>query len=142
MWPDTRLTQAGLFLEGDRSVGADSRLRFGLRLDSFEASAGSADLAPAGRNLSPNQLYRLYYGATAEPWSGAGLSALLRYEHRLRDGLTLFAGVSRSVRPADATERFLASNNSQASRRWIGNPGLDAARHHQLDVGLGEEVVK
>ena len=60
----------------------------------------------------------------------------MRYEHQLEPGLTLFAGLSRSVRPADATERYLASNNSQPARRWVGNPALEASRHHQIDVGL------
>ena len=46
-------------------------------------------------------------------WSHADLGALVRYEHRLRPRLTLFAGLSRSVRPADATERFLASNSGR-----------------------------
>ncbi len=136
MWPSAELTQAGLFVEGDRSLGDKSRLRLGIRLDSFEASAPESDLAPAGKNASPNQLYRLYYGTTAEPWDETGVSALARYERSLRPGWTVFTGASRSLTAPDATERYLGAGNPVATRRWVGNPGLTAAAHHQLDLGV------
>jgi iron complex outermembrane receptor protein len=136
MWPDAELAQTGLFVEGDRSLGKGSRVRFGLRLDSFEASADKSDLAPAGTNLSPNQLYQLYYGSTAQPWSDTGVSALLRYERSLRAGWTLFTGASRSLSAPDATARYLGAGNPTASRRWVGNPGLEVAAHHQVDLGI------
>jgi iron complex outermembrane receptor protein len=60
----------------------------------------------------------------------------VRYEHHLRPGLALFAGLSRSVRPADSSERFLASNSTDPGSRWVGNPGLEPERHHQLDLGV------
>jgi len=45
--------------------------------------------------------------------------------------------LSRTIRAADATERFLGANSAMTPMRWIGNPGLDAAQHHQLDLGAG-----
>ena len=69
-------------------------------------------------------------------WTHDDVGGLLRLEHDLADGPTLFVGISRSVRPADATERYLASNNGVATKRWIGNSNLDASQHHQLDLGL------
>jgi iron complex outermembrane receptor protein len=136
MWPDAELVQAGLFVEGDRSLGRDARVRFGVRLDAFEASADQSDLAPAGRNLSPNQLYELYYGRTAAPWSDTGVSALLRYELSLGPGWTLFTGVSRRLGAPDATARYLGAGSADPSRRWVGNPALDVAAHHQIDLGI------
>ncbi len=142
LWPGVTVRDAGVFAEGIVEVGGGHRLRFGARLDRWEASIDEPDRDPFGPNLSPRQLYELYYGAAETEWSHDDAGALLRYEHRLRPGLTLFAGISRSVRPADATERYLASNGARAALRWIGNPGLDAARHHQLDLGLSSSAAK
>jgi iron complex outermembrane receptor protein len=136
LWPEADLAQAGLFAEGDRSLGGGSRVRFGIRLDAFEASASAADVAPTGQNPSPNQLYRLYYGRTAEPWSETGVSALLRYERSPGSGRTFFAGASRSLSAPDATARYLGAGSPAAANRWVGNPALAVAAHHQLDLGV------
>lgn len=136
LWPDATVRDTGLFLEGIRDFEAGHRLRFGARVDHWSAGISEADRDPFGPNLTPRELYQAYYGHVASDWSHDDAGALLRYEHSLRPGVTLFTGVSRSVRPADATERFLASNGSPASQRWVGNPGLDAERHHQIDLGV------
>ncbi|MCP4201710.1 MAG: TonB-dependent copper receptor [bacterium] len=135
LWPDVEVTDAGVFFEGVHDIAPRSRFLFGTRLDRFEASIGEPDRKPFGSNLSPSGLYELYYGEAATDWSHDDVGGLLRLEHEIENGPTLFVGVSRSVRPADATERFLASNNSQASKRWIGKPNLRASRHHQIDLG-------
>ena len=140
MWPDAELTQTGLFAEADRSLGSASRLRAGLRLDAFRASTGLADLAPVGANLSAAQLYRLYYGRGAEPWDEIGASALLRYERSPRPGWTIFTSASRSLSAPDATARYLGAGNPDPTRRWVGNPGLDVAAHHQLDLGVSRSA--
>ena len=57
----------------------------------------------------------------------------------LAGGLTAFAGLSRTVRAADATERYLASPAAMPSGRWIGNPSLALEKHTQLDLGLAWE---
>jgi iron complex outermembrane receptor protein len=49
--------------------------------------------------------------------------------------LTLFTGISRSVRQPDATERYVLKA-APTGIAWIGNPSLDPEVHHQLDVGL------
>lgn len=136
LWPDATVRDGGLFAEGIYQLEAGHTLRFGARVDHFSAGIGEADRKPFGPNLSPRQLYELYYAISGDDWRHDDVGALVRYEHRFERGLTLFAGLSRSVRPADATERFLASNNSRPANRWIGNPGLDASKHHQLDIGL------
>ncbi len=136
LWPDAAVRDGGVFAEGIYHSKAGHRLRFGARVDHFSAGIGEADRKPFGPNLSPRQLYETYYGSSDSDWSHDDFGALLRYEHRLDRGLTLFAGLSRSVRPADATERFLASNSGRPAGRWVGNPGLDASKHHQLDLGF------
>ena len=136
MWPDASLAQGGLFLEGQQLLGEKSRLVFGGRVDRFTARADKADVKPAGMNRSPNQLFEYYYGSQADRWSASEVSGLLRYERLVRPELTFFTGLSRSARAADTTERYLGSNNMAPPKRWVGNPQLEVAKHHQLDVGF------
>jgi iron complex outermembrane recepter protein len=136
LWPDARLSQTGIYAEGHRALDDAWRVRFGSRVDRFSAQANAADLDPVGMNRSPNELYQLYYGTRAEDWSDTDWSALLRLERSWRSGLSLFTGISRSVRAADATERYLGSHNAVAMQRWVGNPKLDLAASYQLDLGL------
>lgn len=136
MWPAVTVTAAGGFVEGGRALGAHSRLRLGLRLDRFGADAGAADHPTMGGNgPTPRQLWTATYGLGDDSWDDAALGGLVRWEWR-GDDLELFAGLSRSLRAPDATERFLAANSQDPRMRWIGNPGLAAPRHHQLDLGL------
>ncbi|MCG6962595.1 MAG: TonB-dependent receptor [Acidobacteria bacterium] len=136
MWPDVAIAATGGFVEAGRTLGAHSRLRLGLRVDRFTADAAGADRPTMGdAGPTPRQLWSMTYGASASLWRHTAVSALARWEWR-GDALELFAGASRSVRAPDATERFLAANNPQPGMRWVGNPGLAAPRHHQLDLGL------
>jgi iron complex outermembrane receptor protein len=139
MWPDATLGQSGVFVEGVRSFGSESRLLVGARFDRFTADANKADLKPAGMNRSPNQLYELYYGYKSDDWNASEWGGLVRYERFLLPRLTLFAGLSRSTRAADTTERFLGSDNVAGANRWVGNPLLVPAKHNQVDLGLGSQ---
>ena len=136
MWPDATLTQGGLLVEGTQLLGTKSRLIFGGRVDRLTAKATKTDVQPAGMNLSSNELYEHYYGYRAQDWSDSALSGLFRYERFLTPNLTLFTGLSRSARAADTTERYLGSNNPSGPKRWVGNPRLVPAKHHQMDLGL------
>jgi iron complex outermembrane receptor protein len=139
LWPDAGIDQSGAFAELIRRIGSNRRLTAGLRFDRVRARASSADRQPAGMLLSPNALYALYYGEQADGrtrrenlWGG-----FLRVEHDLADGRgSLYGALSRTLRTADATERYLASNAPTPSRRWVGNPLLDPEAHHQLEIGL------
>ncbi len=139
MWPDATLGQGGIFLEGVQALGTRSRLVVGGRWDWFTAGANNADVKPAGMNRSPNQLYEYYYGLQADDWSASEWSGLVRFERFVRPQLTFFSGLSRSARAADTTERYLGSNNMNPAKRWIGNPQILPAKHHQLDLGLSSQ---
>jgi iron complex outermembrane receptor protein len=135
LWPDARLDQAGLF--GEATHEADSgTATFGLRVDRFRAEARRADQRPSPMAMPPSALYAMYYGTDSARQDDTGVSALLRWEQPLVEGVTVFTGASRTVRAADATERFLASPSAMPSGRWIGNPGLDLEKHVQFDLGL------
>ena len=135
LWPDARLDQAGVFGEGTRSLGT-GRLTVGLRVDRFEAEARRAGLAPGAMGMSPAAFYAMYYGSSDSDWQDTGVSGLLRWEQPLSASVTAFAGLSRTLRAADATERYLAAPAAMPSGRWIGNPGLALEKHAQLDLGL------
>lgn len=137
LWPDVDLDQSGLYLEGLYSINDASHLRFGLRGDRHTASAGAADAQPVGMNPTPRELWQMYYGEVDDDWKSNDLGGFVRYEHRLMgSGIGLFAGLSRTSRAADTTQRYLASNNMNPVMRWVGNPNLDLATHTQIDGGV------
>ncbi len=70
-------------------------------------------------------------------WNDTDFGGFIRYEHHLiGPGLGFFAGLSRTARAADTTQRYMAANSGMPGMRWVGNPALDAANHLQLDAGL------
>lgn len=141
MWPQVELQQVGVFGEGEFDISEGRSLIAGLRYDYVRAQAGSVEQdPPATALLSPSSLYQIYYGADAgDSADGARLEdnwgGLLRVEQQL-DAWTLFAGVSRTMRTADANERYLAANHAMPVNRWVGNPTLDPEEHRQLDLGF------
>ncbi len=137
MWPEVTRTRAGAFVEGSATLGGRSRLVAGLRVDRFTAAAGRADETTlGGSGPTPRGLWSRYLGTVDDSWSGTGVGGLVRLEHE-RGPWRLHAGLSRTLRAADATERYLAANSASATQRWVGNPELDLALHRQLDVGAG-----
>jgi iron complex outermembrane receptor protein len=137
MWPDVTRAQTGAFVEASAVLGAHTRLVGGLRVDHFTAESGRADEATMGGNgPTPRMLWSRYTAGVDDSWSDTGVGGLVRFEVD-RGPWRYHAGLSRTQRAADATERFLAANSSMAPRRWIGNPSLELAIHHQLDVGAG-----
>lgn len=135
LWPEVTTDRAGVWAEATRPVGAGIRLRLGARLDrlaSEAAAAGRATLGGAGP--SPLELWRRTYGGGEEAWDDTLAGGLARLECRLgaADG---YLGLSRTVRPPDATERYLAADSSQPAMRWLGNPDLAVPVHHQAEAG-------
>ncbi len=135
LWPDVHRLQGGVFVEAGWNLSPATSLVAGARVDLFTAEARRADEPTQGGNgPTPRQLWARYTGMGEQSRDDTGVGGLIRLEHR-RGSWTLHGGLSRTVRVADATERFLAANSPAPSQRWIGNPGLRPARHHQLDLG-------
>ncbi|MCR9220507.1 MAG: TonB-dependent receptor [Alphaproteobacteria bacterium] len=137
LWPDIATLQAGLAAEKRWALDARNTLVIGARYDHVSVDWGRADRATdiaMGGVSTANQLYRRFYGVTADDVSEHNLGGLLRWEAALREGLDLSLGASRSVRTADATERGLANNMNLTS--WVGNPAIDPEAHHQIEAGL------
>jgi iron complex outermembrane receptor protein len=137
LWADLERSLAGVFVEGSAGLGAATDLVYGARVDHFTAESHRADEATLnGNGPTPRQLWSMYTSNDDASWAATDVGALVRIEHRLA-GWMLFGGLSRSIRVADATERWIAANSAAAPMRWVGNPGLEPARHHQLDLGVG-----
>ena len=141
LWPGVSIDQTGIFGELMHFFGNDDRLIAGLRYDRVRSDASKADVTPDMPPLSPNDLYAIYYdGAQARKRTEDNWGGLLRWERDVSQGWgTVYAGLSRTVRTADATERFIASNAMMPSGRWVGNPEIDPEKHHQIEVGLVTE---
>ena len=137
LWPGVSINQTGLFGELLHPVGDSNRIIAGVRYDRVRSEASKADLTPNMPPLSPNDLYAIYYdGAQAEKRTENNWGGLLRWEHDYDSGWgTAYAGISRTVRTADATERFIASNAMMPGMRWVGNPLIDPEKHHQIEIG-------
>jgi iron complex outermembrane receptor protein len=136
MWPDVDLTQIGVFGEMVMPVREVDMLKLGLRYDRVTSEANRATQAAMG-GKTPNTLYKKYYGKTADEHDENNLGGFIRYEQELNGGNGFtFVSLSRAVRTADASERFLAANHTKAALRWIGNPDLEPEQHHQIEVGF------
>ncbi len=136
MWPDVEIQQVGVFAEATTALQNKSRIKYGLRVDRVDASADR--IADKPKLASPNTAYKTYYGSNASDKSETNVGGLLRFEKDLDDGWRLFTGLSRSVRTAGATERYMNKWNAVEKLRWVGNPDIQPEKHHQLDLGLAK----
>jgi len=134
IWPDVDTRQVGVFAEATVELAVDSRLKLGARYDRVRADAGAAGVRSEVTGRSADDLYRSYYGIGAETATEDNVGGLIRLEHDLTRAVTVFGGLSRSVRTADATERFMASDMMASS--WVGNPAIAPEKHHALDLGV------
>jgi iron complex outermembrane recepter protein len=139
MWPGTKLEQAGLFAELAVPVGNLDQVKAGVRYDRVEASVSRGHQKPdSGPSPTPNDLYAAYYAETSDKKSENNVGGFMQYEHAIGEG-RLYAGISRAVRTADATERYLASFSRNLAtgtdNSWVGNPELEPEKHHQIEAG-------
>lgn len=134
MWPDVEQQKIGLYADLRGAFAIGSRWGVGLRYERVNSDAKAAAQSVMG--TSPNDLYQQYYGSSASERDENLWSGFLRYERDFAANWQGFVHLSRSSRSADANERFMASNNTTAAMRWVGNPELDAEKHHQIELGL------
>lgn len=143
MWPDVGIQQVGVFAEGTHRLKENQTVKAGLRIDQVNSSHGKADQTSdlmGGRTA--NQSYQHYYGVNAEDQTETNIGGLLRYEKQVSKDTSLFAGLSRSVRTADATERGMNKWVGDSNNRRVGNPAIKPEKHHQIDVGFAKKTNK
>lgn len=111
-WPDVTIAQTGLYVETETDLSEKTMLKFGLRYDHVRAKAGLVGVAPGAGGMPANGYYTAQYGTTFNsPRTEDNFSGLMRLEHELNPGSTVFVGLSRAVRTADANERAMARMN-------------------------------
>jgi iron complex outermembrane receptor protein len=138
LWPGAQINQSGLFGEAESRIAEKQRLKYGLRLDYVQASADKVDLKPEAGPKTANQMYQMYYGTKASDKSETNVGGLLRYELDFSKDMVFFTGLSRSVRTADATERYMNKFAMKPVLQWVGNPDIKPEKHHQIDLGIGQ----
>jgi iron complex outermembrane recepter protein len=136
MWGDIDTKQIGVFAQAEIALDDDIIIG-GVRYDYITAQAKQANRANSA-GQTPNMLFNQYYALNATKQSEHNLTALIRYETKpqfLAD-YNIFAGLSRSVRTADASERFMSATHQNPAQRWIGRPDIAPEQHYQFDLGL------
>ncbi|MFZ5465696.1 MAG: TonB-dependent copper receptor [Pseudomonadota bacterium] len=132
LWPDAELRSLGGFVEGQYALSSQQRLKAGLRVDGASSSLNEG----LANTIATHMMVPANIRAEArEDQDNTSVGGLLRYEHDLNKNLTAFAGLSRSVRQPDATERYVLKA-SPSGISWLGNPSLAPEVHHQLDIGV------
>ena len=131
-WPGVSIDQTGFFVEGEKALGRDDVLKAGLRYDRVKASASRTD--ETFGMATPASRYAAVNGTTDTDSNEDNIGGFTSWTHRLNDQYTIETTLSRSVRTADATERYVAK--TAGATPWIGNPQLDPEKHHQLEAVL------
>jgi len=136
-WPGIEIDQYGVFAEAEKAITADDIVTAGLRYDRIKARASRAnDTFGMGMGAhTPLSQYTAYYGVTETDSHEDNVGGFVSWTHRLNDYYTLGSNFSRSVRSADATERYIAKN-PMMGKDWIGNPQIAPEKHHQIEVVL------
>ncbi|MFT7144915.1 MAG: iron complex outermembrane receptor protein [Alphaproteobacteria bacterium] len=144
MWPGIVSNEIGLAAETTYKTSATGRVIIGGRYDYVNVDFNRADQVSAATGLSANDAYTQFYGYGSREKTEHNLGGLIRYEQYVNEHTSVFTGVSRAVRTADATERGLANwmvmmgNNMS----WIGNPEIRPEKHHQFDIGFRKNLEK
>lgn len=128
IWPDNKLDIKGIALEGEYLIGEKQRWKSGLRYDRVTAEFNTEAMLD---NLA---LYQSYYAETPTESNENNVSAFSRFYHQSENAL-FWAGVSSTVRTADATERYIGARNNMTMMRWVGNPNILPERHNQIELG-------
>ena len=139
LWPGAELEQTGVFGQWQTTGNTERRWKAGVRLDRINASVSRADEQPVvSMTPTPATLYEQYYGSTDTAAEETNLGGFAQVEQQAGNG-NLYAILSRSVRTADANERYIASFSRNMMTgmdvSWVGNPGLNPEQHHQLELG-------
>ncbi|MBU2967347.1 TonB-dependent copper receptor [Amphritea sp. 2_MG-2023] len=134
LWPGVEIDQTGLFVEGEKVLNSDDVVRAGARYDHVTAEATRANEIVGG--MTPAAIWSMTGAPTdaGEQRSEDNVGGFVGWTHRLNDQYSVETTLSRSVRTADATERYMARMTMTSD--WIGNPLLEPEKHHQLEVSL------
>jgi iron complex outermembrane receptor protein len=136
MWPGMEIENVGVFAEVKAPLTEKTELTTGIRTDFVSVRATKADVLPGGMGaVTARTLYGTFYGVTETDQDETNVSGLVRVMHDFGD-FSGWVGASRAVRTADATERGIVRAPAMGGGGWVGNPGIDPEKHHQVDMGV------
>lgn len=137
MIPDVDMDNLGAFVEYSWPLATGWTLKGGARLDHTRVEANSLSSARLA------SLYQPYFSQTLDTQTDfTQPSGNLQLSWQASDQLELFTGAASASRPPDQQELYLGLQR-MAGRNQLGNPGLEATRNNQLDLGAkwsGERV--
>lgn len=128
IWPDNELDIKGIAAEAEYQFDTTHRIKSGVRYDHVKAHFKQANV------MDTLPLFQTYYVNTPTQSTEDNISVFSRYYQGTENAL-YWAGISSSVRTADATERYVAASNMTEMMRWVGNPAIKPERHNQLEFG-------
>lgn len=136
--PGVAIQRVGAWAEQSVTMG-ETKLEGGLRYDLVSMSADDAHSRPqtplASFNVSPQQLYDLYYGPNRDNDSlDHNISGRLRAEQSLAGNALVFADLTRLVRSPEFAERF-SGDGGPGVVAEVGDPQLVPEKHHKLTLG-------
>ena len=108
VWPGVEQQQWGVFSELDYQLDPKNQFRLGVRFDGIDAEATKSSNSYLG-DSNPANLYQKYYGSSDNKAEEYNWGAMVGWSHSFNPQQRIEFRASRSVRTADATERFLAS---------------------------------
>jgi iron complex outermembrane receptor protein len=120
MIPDVNTENLGVFGEYEWHMADRLVLRGGLRGDLTHIEADQQNNATL---LDDSTDFTEASGNLQLTWTAA-------------EGLEVFVGAGRGVRPPDAQELYLDVPAMPPAVTWRGNPDLEASVNHQADLGL------
>lgn len=124
IWGNARLTHLGTFARANRGIGRLSTSAT-LRLDWVDAQSDTASA------------FFLEHGSSDLKATETNLSGAVTVALPLGTGWLISAGAGSVARSPDANERYsdrAPSKRAQIGAEFIGNPGLQPERSHQVDL--------
>ncbi len=136
MWPDAVTETLGLFAEKYWELSPSLNIFTSARLDVVNYEARAWDQKPSA--MSAKMLANTYYNSSSDSGTDNNLQALVRLEGKWGTDheQDWHCSLSRTVRSANNTERYVSANNGNTAKRWVGNSELTAEAHHQIEAGL------
>lgn len=147
---DVAKSLVGVFLERDMTVGMDSRLEFGARVNTIDMDAGivSANMNPMGLTMGMPVMMNNMAGMIATGFNGADRSFddlnvdwFAKYSYHLAQETVLYAGLARKSRSPSYQEMYLwlpleATGGLADGKTYTGNLALDSEVAHEVELGL------
>ncbi len=136
LWPDTRLSDLGLFAEVSRPLASHLTVRVGVRGDWIhsEARAGDGASGLAGRTVIDTFVAANGPDGADLDQTDLEVGGNLRLGYQANDRWELYTALGTAARAPDATERYAVFGPAPGGWR-VGNPALTDERSFEADLG-------